>query len=353
MAEVKDGPIVNSNESNFGTSIKELWRAVHVDANKKRIADAASEIKNAATSAATGGINVATAYVEGKNADIGQVTKPLTRVAEVFKGPESEAPSDKTAESPIADKPAEKPPGEEAKPAEGAKPPAEPAPASGEDHGWMAKLMFKFLPSGVKDWAATAAIPMVTQGQSILQNSKTKPVVKDGISSYAESLMGGEISVIPKAVKDYAELLLDAIGMDKNDEMATALSVGFISFLREQLDNFFPGLGIKKALTGLRTIPWPRHRRWSFLVLPQTRKPSSACSNWRPAGRTSMRGFSRFLKPNSPRSIMLGTSKVSFPEPKTDRPRTKSPMASSCNLMPNWEVKCFGTKNGIGALIPN
>jgi hypothetical protein len=114
--------------------------------------------------------------------------------------------------------------------------------------------MFKMMPQGVKDWGATVSIPMITQGQAIKAKYKTKVKVEDGPLALFSCLQGGEdVKVIPKTVKDYATILLETLGVVQKepqtaeakaskDELVTALSVGFINFIKTQLSRFFPGI---------------------------------------------------------------------------------------------------------------
>jgi hypothetical protein len=122
-----------------------------------------------------------------------------------------------------------------------------------EDTGWVANLLFKIAPPELKNWGATVSIPMITQGQAMLAKQK-KPRVSSGPMALFECLGDGEeVKVIPKTVKDYATQLLEAVGIvqkdpqtseakESKDNLVTALSVGFINFIKSQIGRFFPGI---------------------------------------------------------------------------------------------------------------
>jgi len=118
-----------------------------------------------------------------------------------------------------------------------------------DDMGWVATAMFNFLPDGVKDWAGTAAIPMVTQGQSLIQKCG-RPKISKSPAAYLSCMTGEKITEIPESVFDYSKKILKMLGLGVNPELAEALSVGFISFLRGYL-KFIPGVkAFEQAATG-------------------------------------------------------------------------------------------------------
>lgn len=115
--------------------------------------------------------------------------------------------------------------------------------------GWVATAMFNFLPDGVKDWAGTAAIPMVTQGQSLIQKFG-RPKISKSPAAYLSCMTGEKITEIPESVFDYSKKILKMLGLGDNPELAEALGVGFISFLRGYL-KFIPGVkAFEQAASG-------------------------------------------------------------------------------------------------------
>ncbi len=106
--------------------------------------------------------------------------------------------------------------------------------------GWVATAMFNFLPDGVKDWAGTAAIPLATQGQSLIQKFG-RPKISKSPAAYLTCMTGDNITEIPESVFDYSKKILKLLGLGDNPELAEAISVGFISFLRSYL-KFIPGV---------------------------------------------------------------------------------------------------------------
>jgi hypothetical protein len=140
-------------------------------------------------------------------------------------------------------------------------PPAASTPATGEkkeekkdnkeedDMGWVATAMFNFLPDGVKDWAGTAAIPLATQGQALIQKFG-RPKISKSPAAYFTCMTGDKITEIPESVFDYSKKILRLLGLGDNPELAEAISVGFISFLRSYL-KFIPGVkAFEQAASG-------------------------------------------------------------------------------------------------------
>lgn len=118
-----------------------------------------------------------------------------------------------------------------------------------DDMGWVATAMFNFLPDGVKDWAGTAAIPMVTHGQALIQKFG-RPKISKSPAAYLSCMTGEKITEIPESVFDYSKKILKMLGLGDNPELAEALSVGFISFLRGYL-KFIPGVkAFEQAASG-------------------------------------------------------------------------------------------------------
>lgn len=105
--------------------------------------------------------------------------------------------------------------------------------------GWVATAMFNFLPDGVKDWAGTAAIPLATQGQALVQKFG-RPKVSKSPAAYFTCMTGDKITEIPESVFDYSKKIIKMLGLGDNPELAEAISVGFISFLRTHISRFLP-----------------------------------------------------------------------------------------------------------------
>lgn len=106
--------------------------------------------------------------------------------------------------------------------------------------GWVATAMFNFLPDNVKDWAGTAAIPLATQGHALIQKFGRPKISKNPLA-YITCMTGDKVTEIPESVFDYSKKILKLLGLGDNPELAEAISVGFISFLRSHL-KFIPGI---------------------------------------------------------------------------------------------------------------
>lgn len=276
MTVDKDGlsgnPAINNNQDSQDASLSNAFGGV-VDAlkeqeNRERIANAASKAKDetirVAGEVGTNSLNVVKNLVTGEKADFWSVVSPITGMFNVDKNkpeePKTETkPTDTTAP---ADTTKPDTPKDDKK--EGETPPKE------KNNDWIVNLMFKFTPQGVKDWGATVAIPMVTHGQDLISKAKRPPKVVDDMGAYIDCLQGNNITVIPKPVQDYALKLLETLGLGRNEDLATALSVGFISFIRTQINNFLPSLGIKGFKDAATMAPPSPTQLLGFAHNPET-----------------------------------------------------------------------------------
>lgn len=275
MTVDKDGlsgnPATNNNQDSQNASLSNAFGGV-VDAlkeqeNRERIAKAASKAKDetirVAGEVGTNSLNVVKNLVSGKEADFWSVVNPITGMFNADKKKTEETKSEtKPADTAAA-------PASTTKPEDTKKDGESAAPAKEGDH-WLATLMFKFMPQGVKDWAGTVAIPMVTHGQDLIGKSKRPPKIADDMGAYLECLQGNKITVIPKPVQDYALKLLETLGLGRNEDLATALSVGFISFIRTQISNFLPSLGIRGFKDAATMAPPSPAQLLGFAHNPET-----------------------------------------------------------------------------------
>ncbi len=275
MTVDKDGlsgnPAISNNQASQNTSLSNAFGGV-VDAlkeqeNRERIANAASKAKDetirVAGEVGTNSLNVVKNLVSGQKADFWSVVTPITGMFNADKNKNEETkPADTIAPSStkLEDTAAKDTPQKE----------GETAPANKEGDHWLATLMFKFMPQGVKDWAGTVAIPMVTHGQDLISKSKRPPKVADDMGAYLECLQGNNVSVIPKPVQDYALKLLETLGLGRNEDLASALSVGFISFIRTQIGNFLPSIGIKGFKDAVTMAPPSPAQLLGFAHNPET-----------------------------------------------------------------------------------
>ena len=261
MTVDKDGLSGNPATSNqdlqnpsLANAFDGVVNALQEKENRERIASAALKAKDetirVAGEVGTNSLNVVKNLVSGEKADFWSVVNPITSMFNADKKKNEETKPEET-------KPGDTPPASTTpKPDDTKKDGEAAAPAKEGDH-WLATIMFKFMPQGVKDWGATIAIPMVTHGQDLISKAKRPPKVVDDIGAYIDCLQGNNVTVIPKPVQDYALKLLETLGLGRNEDLATALSVGFISFIRTQIGNFLPSLGIKGFQDAATTMAPP------------------------------------------------------------------------------------------------
>ncbi len=111
-----------------------------------------------------------------------------------------------------------------------------------EQQSLITSIMLKILPDGVKDWAATMAIPMATQGGHLIRKWGGKaPEIQDSPLAFLACMQGDKITVVPKAVHDYAKTILGWFDL-QDDSLAMSISVGFIAFLRKYAAGIIPGV---------------------------------------------------------------------------------------------------------------
>jgi hypothetical protein len=211
----------SATSSGVKDSLGNLWKATQDPNNQKRLTDQGSALLQAT-------LDRFTQYATG----------------ETPASPAQQTPPPATTSAGGTPSPAAAPP-----PAAGEKKEEKKGEKEEDDMGWVATAMFNFLPDGVKDWAGTAAIPMVTQGQSLIQKSG-RPKISKSPAAYFSCMTGEKITEIPESVFDYSKKILKMLGLGDNPELAEALSVGFISFLRGYL-KFIPGVkAFEQAASG-------------------------------------------------------------------------------------------------------
>jgi hypothetical protein len=207
----------SATNSGVTDSLGTLWNAVQDPNNQERLkAQGGTLVEDA--------LKQLTAFAKGETpAPLPQQTPPPAAAAAPAQTGQTPPPTPTTATPPAGEKKDEKK-GEKEE----------------DDMGWVATAMFNFLPDGVKDWAGTAAIPLVTQGQSLIQKFG-RPKISKSPAAYLSCMTGDKITEIPESVFDYSKKILKMLGLGDNPELAEALGVGFISFLRSYL-KFIPGV---------------------------------------------------------------------------------------------------------------
>jgi hypothetical protein len=228
-----------STNSGFRDSLGNFWTAVTSSENHARIGQ---QTKRA--------IDDFTAMLNGQKATPAPTpaeTPPATDASagadggdtETEEGADTEENDEGGAAAPASSTPA---------PAAAA-PPAAPPTQPEEPMSWIATAMFNFMPDGVKEWAASASIPLATQGRSLIAKHGM-PKVSTSPASFFTCMTGDKITEVPGAIHDYAKKITKMLGLGDNEELAMSISVGFISFLRGHL-SFLPGVKpFESATTG-------------------------------------------------------------------------------------------------------